>query len=140
MFPAASAMLAGGGGVFTPLEPYRRPKPIKTGLFSFSSRPKAVPEPYRPVPGARPPRPIPTCRRRATRFHLKPACRGFIRLAGTPSHRLVSSKPCEDGSGAMACPLCNRRRSHRPRALVCKWRLHSPLLAPGHPNLHRSFR
>ncbi len=41
----------GGGGVFTPLEPYRRPKPIKTGLFSFWSRPKAVPKPYRGVPG-----------------------------------------------------------------------------------------
>jgi hypothetical protein len=50
MFPAASAMMAGVGGVFTPLEPYRRPKPIKTGLFSFSSRPKAVPKPYRTVP------------------------------------------------------------------------------------------
>ena len=52
--PAASAMGLrpgkGWGGVFTPLEPYRRAKPIKTGLFSFSSRTKAVPEPYRAVP------------------------------------------------------------------------------------------
>ena len=40
----------GGGGVFTPLEPYRRAKPIKTGLFSFSSRTKAVPEPSQAVP------------------------------------------------------------------------------------------
>jgi hypothetical protein len=37
MFPAASAMLAGGGGVFTPLEPSRRPKPIKTAPLSFST-------------------------------------------------------------------------------------------------------
>ncbi len=42
--PAASAMEATAwqGGVFTPLEPYRRPKPIETGLFSFSSRTRSV--------------------------------------------------------------------------------------------------
>ncbi len=38
----SSFSLQGWGGVFTPLEPYRRTKPIKTGIFSFSSRDKAV--------------------------------------------------------------------------------------------------
>ncbi len=33
----------GVGGCIYPPGPYRRPKPIKTGLFSFSSRTKAVP-------------------------------------------------------------------------------------------------